>query len=234
MANLAINDIIRATVICSNPVKNQVTRNQFYYQVTNIVGVWTPLTAAQAMSNSHSLVYKPWLCETAEYVETAVRRIDPGPTPDSSSQSGRGFGTSGPTMIPGQVCGLISCEEDSFHQGSLTPKHPEGTLQSSTGRAYIPFPATAFIGTNTSGTMTAAGKNVLLSIASLVYTTRTLLNTGASLTLSPRIKNDVYDRTVTPNTKVTFWREVENHSASALWATQKSRGDRGQHEVLPN
>lgn len=232
MANLAMDDIIRATVICTNPLKNQTARNQFYYQVTAITGTWSPGQCASSMGSAHALVYKPWMSPNSEYTQTDCRRVTPNPTPDTTSQFMRGVGTAGTTPLPTQVTGLILCEEDAFHVGSKTPKHPDGTLQSSSGRAYIPFPSRVFLSENSSGSMTDAGLQVLQTIAALVYSPRTLINTGASITLTPVIRNVIYDRTVDPVTSQVFWRPVFNRSASQLWATQKSRGDRGQHEVL--
>jgi len=230
MASLVNNDKIRIVIHNVNPTTSQRARNTLYYRVSDVVGDITLLEAVTVMSASHATVFKPWQSASTNYDGTSIYRQEPNPTPEVFSASGSGPGTAGGVTIPTQVTGLVSGQEDGYHTGSLTEKHPEGTLQSAEARMFISFPSTTFIATAGTGAMSDAGYNVLNTLVSFLYAPRTLTFTGKSCNLMPVIKNVVVNRLVDPPVSVTSWPNISVFAASRRWATQKSRGDRGQRE----
>jgi len=230
MASPVNADILRIVIHNRDVARSQRSANTLYYVCSDVVGDFTFPEIAAAMSGMHAILYKPWQSAQTSYAGTSVYREKPNPTPEVFSAWAAGPGTAGGLTIPTQVTGLISGQEAGYHTGSFTEKHPEGTLQSAEARLFISFPSTTFLDVDGTGRMSESGLTCLQTIAQTLFSVRTLVGSGKSLKLTPVIKSIWYDKTVTPVTKVITYINVSVLAASRRWATQKSRGDRGQRE----
>jgi len=231
MANLVNGDKIKVNIYTEIPSRSQKATMGVYYTVTDIVGAWTPLTVAGALSQSHSPLFRAWMSSLGLYRETGVKRVSPTVTPESKSTLGQGFGTNGAAQLPTQVTGLIVGKADVYHTGSPTDLHPAGVQILASCRNYISFPALVTGGsTEFDGRMRPSQITQLNTIASTLYSPRFGVNVGgATITLTPQIRYGVKTLPPTVVTNYTYV-GIATLSASPLWATQQRRGDRGKRE----
>jgi hypothetical protein len=232
MAALANLDYIRVRIYNENPSKSQVAINTLYYQITALVGAWTPVSLAAALGQTHSPLFRGWQSPQTRYAATGVARVRPNPTPEFKSTLFNGPGTTGGSTFPTQVTGLCGGRAADYHTGSPTAKHPAGVQVLAISRIYVSFPAAYLTPTPAeTGSMSETLYQQLLLISFALFAPRTVIGSaGASMTLQPVIRWSV--DTFPPTGRIYNFTPVDLRFTSRLWATQRSRGDRGQHELF--
>lgn len=190
---------------------NQVAVNNIHFKVLAISGTAPSLQEiADYMSTALAPQYTPVLDNTAEYLGCTVSGIWPLPaTVTALSQVGAGNGTGGATPLPGQVSGIISAFTNRAGRGFR-------------GRAYIPFPSTAF--DQGDGTPTATYISLLDTLAQGLYDAYNPVGAGGDL-----IMDTVIYKRDTP----TISEPVTGVSPRDKWATQRRRGNYGKENPRP-
>jgi len=235
MANILLGDVLRVKIYNEVPSKSQESVNTIYYQVSAIAGPWTQLDVANAISQTHGPLFRPWQADTARYNGTGVGIVGPVAAPEAISTLGNGAGTGGSALLPTQVCGLIGTKALGYHTGSKTEKHPLGEQVLAVSRIYVSFPA-SFADPLHNGGMHLTQYNLLATLAGVLYQGRGLVGVGgATMTLTPKLRvrvKDVWPVVDPPLPAIVTFENVGTIYASDLWATQRRRGDRGQREAF--
>jgi len=232
MADLANNDYIRVRIYNEDPGRSQVAINTLFYKIVNIVGTWTPASLAASLATAHAPLFRAWQSPATKYNGTGVARYSPNPTPEFRNTTTAGVGTVGTTTYPTQVTGLIGGRAADYHTGSSTSKHPAGVQVIASSRIYVSFPSVSLAVGSAAGAMSDTQFNQLKTMVAFLYTQQTIAGAGLStITLAPQIRWSTV--TLPPVVVRTFsFSPVDTFYASRLWATQRRRGDRGQHEAF--
>lgn len=208
---VAEGDVLAVEVICYLP--GQISINRSHWRCASVTG--TPLVlfidVAAAWNTAVANIYKTIMAAPAKYYGVRCRRIFPvGVDRWQFVNASAGFGTAGATLLPSQSSGLLSLSGSVFGgKGS--------------GRAYLPFPASADNDTDgvpTAGYVTRASGLVPLYTAPLVVSSSPA---GGTATLNPVVSGNTGD----PANRIT---EAVVRTA---WATQRRRGSFGRLNNLP-
>lgn len=235
MAEILNGDILRVRIYNEVVTRTQKSTGTMYYRVTAVSGVWQPLDVANVLSSTHGSLFRPWQALPAKYNGTGVAVYAPMAQPEALSTIGTGTGTAGAALHPTQVTGLIGMKSGRYHTGSKTPKHPLGEKILGMARMYVSFPASFATPTN-DGRMAVAQYNQLVTIMGTLYQSRGLSAAGGlTMTIVPKIRvrvADTFPVVDPPLPAVVTFEDPGLIYASNLWATQRRRGDRGQHEAF--
>jgi hypothetical protein len=208
-ATVAVGDIMSVKVFCY--VNNQVSVNVHWFICTAVAG--TSATYDQVATTMDLLFgpnYRGVIANVAQYVTTHVQRTFPLPvTVASESSVNAGVGTNGPSVMPTQVCGMITIRT-AFAGRAYR------------GRRYIPFPSTA-ADTGT-GAPTVGYQTSLTTIGTGLSTPIPVGAGGNTCTLQGVLVHKKVPGTTTP---------IVSAVAVAKFGTQKRRGAYGQPNVLP-
>lgn len=213
MATVLLNDdVIRETVVCYDTFSKQVGLSIVHHKISAVVGGITDQDVADARAQSHATPYKAWLSQRSAYRGVKIQLIKPTLRPYVFSNNGAGAGYTGQNQTPTQVSGLIR-----FRTGAeFTGIAPGLRKYNPRGRAYIPFPSNDWV--NPEGGQTLPAGVALAAVGATFPLTTAIVGTGFSATLTMGLL-------ATPAKTFTAYTES---SISALWATQRRRGDFGR------
>jgi len=124
---LAVGQYVEVTPYCF--CNNQLGLNVLHYRVQALVG--TPpqdSDVAFTFATGFAPLIKPMLAQEAQYLGVKVQIIKPTRLVAVTDNTGAGAGTSGVSVLPKQVAGLLS-------------KRTVNAGRAFRGRAYIPFPS---------------------------------------------------------------------------------------------
>ncbi len=224
MANLVANQYVRIRTFCEDVPRTQTAINSWYMQVTVVVGNFTMLDLANAMGLAVSTPFKGLMSNKTRFAGAGAKGMKDPATPEELSSAGNGLGVSGISTMPGQVCGLASVFDGIYHTGNVTVKHPAGVQKIGTNRVYFPFPPLE-AGSVGAGEMSNNYYNNLKTVAPLLWQSRSFIGGGGGCTIVGRVRYVV--------NKVQFFTAIDTTRVLQSWATQRRRGDRGQHEISP-
>lgn len=210
MPDLNQGDLLEGRLFCT--AGDQTSVNVIHYEVISIQGGTVSQEAATDDLATHfANSYKGALCAAATYNGAGLRRITPLiPTSETFSPNGAGPGNLIGTLMPRQVCGLIT-------KRTATPG-PRGR-----GRFYVAFPPEEANEGNGVPTVPYVGLITALANAlddDVIAVDEVGLGTA---TLRLQLVN-----------RLTFQHlEVTRCDPRAKWATQRRRGSYGRPNVSP-
>jgi hypothetical protein len=215
MANVAVGDLYKHRIFCYSG--NQVAINTRYFIPTlNSGAAVTEQQLITAMDIVHAAAYKPAMHNLAQYIGSDIQNIQVGPPYpiQIAASANTGNGTGGADPLPQQVSGIYTVTTDKTGRGFR-------------GRAYIPFPSTAFVTIATPPLMSAAYQALLTSIANEFVGSVTIGVAGSSYDLNWCIRHSA------PPALRGTTEETVSFKVGSNFATQRRRGDFGRTNTVP-
>jgi hypothetical protein len=211
---LAVNDIVKVSLWCSNA--EQASVNRFFFQVTATAG---SVPSDTTMSNEldtgfFSTAVPPILNNLSRYngVEVQIRR---GAVlfASANATAGAAAGTGGTVALPRQVAGIT-------HWSTIFAG------QQFRGRSYWPFPSlTADVG---DGTPTNAYIALISTISAGLLNFTTVGTGGNTATVQMVMVHGPNKAGITPPPSL-----LVSATEEGKWATQRRRGSFGRPNVSP-
>lgn len=211
MTNISVDDYLEARVCCS--YQEQAAFNVLHFQCTAINDDGTPVTTlefAQFLSALFTGVYRDAIVSNAYYEGVGVR-LDVAGDPEYGSLGNRGAGVGGTAPQSRSVCGVITKLTDTAGRAGK-------------GRIYIPFPDSTAVDAAT-GKPTSSYMSLLDDIAAL-YVGEFEHSLGGSRTIT--VQSVLKHRTAAG------YVVVNNYQSRARWGSQRSRGDYGKPNPVPD
>lgn len=208
MANLAVNEVYRASIYCV--LGDQTSVNVVHYRITSIAGTPTEAQLAAGVEAIYATPMKSLMSDQVSFRGVGVQRLFPiPPRAQVFSLAAQGPGTQASDALPKQVSGLIA-------------KRTVFAGRKFRGRFYMPFPAE---GSNdpTQGRPSAA---YLTSLAALA----TNMNSGPNIGSGG---NTATAQHVIWHHSTSTFDDVVLNLARPYWATQRRRGDYGPTNASP-
>jgi len=210
----ANGDLIQVRTVCYTP--QQISMNVLHYQIVTQGG--TPMDLgrmALAFDTLWHTLYKTLIPTTARWRGVGCQNMMAPKTLEYSSTVNSDPGTAGDNLTPTQVSGLIHL------RAPLAGRRYRG-------RIYPGLLGTILIADL--GGLTVGGVTELTALADALGPVLNLAQDGQTCQVALTIRHpDV----VVGGVKVPQWSTVDLISASVLLATQKRRGEYGQHNSVP-
>jgi hypothetical protein len=214
---LTVNDIVRIRINTVDSDEIQIGINTIYYKVASIVGTPDYQTLADALSARFATPYKNWMSTNTTYWGVTAQRAFPRPFSQTYfSDAGRGAGVGPSFTVPNQVSGLINFYSETPAVGAT------GKTYFPQGRIFVPFPTIAFVVGG--GKLTAGGVAALETI-------RASIGQGINVAQGAGVSSFMQLVILPVRTLVPVLSTVSY--ASARWATQKKRSERGRQNAIP-
>lgn len=207
MANAALNEIIRFSIVCSQA--NQFSQNVVHFKVTSLTA---PSASIEEIAGQMGVLIggtmKALLVNTARYEGVIAQVIRPTLGLRAISTDDAGPGTAGTTPSPSQVCGLLQ-------------KRTAKGGRKNRGRFYAPFVSATDV--TTTGIPTASYLDRLQDLGNLWGFAIPMPGAVGTAFLDPVI----FQREAGTTEVVTSWTTVN------AFATQRKRGRVGSGDANP-
>lgn len=219
---LQVDDILRVVINTRVANTSQTAKNTLHYRVTNVIGAFTDRDAADGLSQYFAPFIKPMITPDVSYTGLTTQIVAPAGRrrPFTSSTRSAGAGTASGVPCPGQVTALIRGSTETY-----VTKVDNGKIRVAQGRVYVPFPPASLLAD--SGRMSNPYLSQLQSLAGAYYSVRQLIGGagggGTGVALQPVLRHR-------NGANVIVYTTITSYRASASFATQQRRGDRGKRE----
>lgn len=211
--NITAEDILEVKHWCWLAARAQVSINVTHYRISGVDGGGTAAVDGESLASNFSsamnAAYKALLPDSALFVGTSVKRIDPTASVEVGSADDSDYGSDTGDPLPTQVCGFI-------HLAS------SATSRSGRGRVYVPFPTETW--NNAFGAPTAAYFTLVQALATAMLDKAAWAGTGGSGTCQLVVWSRLFEGAST----------VTEALARSRWATQRRRGMFGSINDLPD
>jgi len=207
-------DLLQVRTVCYTD--NQISMNVLHYQmVTQGVAPITLENMAEALSELWAPLYKSLMPDSAAFRGVSVQNLMSPRTLEYHETGDSGPGTEGANLAPTQATGLIR------FRAPLAGRRYRG-------RIYPGLISAGLIAAN--GGLSVGGETALNALATELGPARTVAEDGQTALLGLAIRHpDV----IVAGVRIPQWSTVDLIDPSVLLATQKRRGEYGQHNVIP-